>query len=290
MAFPIEVYITQALHGLVYAMLIFLVASGLTLVLGLMGVLNIAHASFYMLGAYFGYTVTAYSGSFWLGLICSPLIVGALGILTERFLLRKTYRVGHESQLLLTFGLFFILGEIARMIWGTVPLSVPAPPVLSGSIPLVGRSYPVYRLFILGFSFAVLLCMALMLSRTRVGIIIRAAVSDAKMVEALGNNVPAVFLGVFGGGSALAAIAGVIAAPFLGISLTMGGEALMDCFTVIVIGGFGSLLGAFIACLVIGELHSFGILWVPELALVLQFLLMAGVLIVRPSGLLGEKE
>ncbi len=290
MDFPVEVYLVQALHGVVYAMLLFLVASGLTLVLGMMGVLNLAHASFYMLGAYFAYSVTVYFGNFWLSLLVSPLLVGLLGLLIERFLIRKTYKGGHQLQLLLTFGLFFILAEFARMVWGTVPLSVPLPSLLTGSVPLLGRTYPVYRLFILGFAVLVLLAMALMLARTRVGIIIRAAVSDSDMVEALGNNVPLVFLLVFGGGAALAALAGVIAAPFLSVYLNMGSEALMDCFVVIVMGGFGSLLGALIASLMIGLLQSFGILWIPQLAVVFQFLLMALILIVRPTGLFGEKE
>jgi branched-chain amino acid transport system permease protein len=151
-------------------------------------------------------------------------------------------------------------------------------------------TYPIYRLFIFGFSFLVLLGMALLLMRTRIGIIIRAAVSDSGMVEALGNNVPIVFMGVFGGGSALSALAGVIAAPFLSTHLGMGAEVLLDCFVVIVVGGFGSLLGAFIASLMIGELQSFGILWIPRLALIFQFLLMTIVLITRPTGLLGKKN
>lgn len=290
MSFPIEIYVTQGMHGLVYGMLLFLVASGLTLVLGMMGVLNLAHASFYMLGAYFAYSVTLYSGNFWLSLLISPLIVGTLGVLIERFLLRKTYKSGHAAQLLLTFGLFFILNEFVSIIWGTIPLSIEVPKLFAGSIPFMGRAYPIYRLFILGFSFLVLVGMALVLVRTHIGIIIRAAVSDAEMVEALGNNVPIVFLGVFGVGAALAALAGVIAAPFLSIYLNMGPEALLDCFVVIVVGGFGSLLGAFITSLMIGELHSFGILWIPQLALVFQFLLMAVVLIVKPTGLFGERE
>jgi branched-chain amino acid transport system permease protein len=290
MDYATGIYLVQFTQGLVYGMLLFLVASGLTLVLGMMGVLNVTHAAFYMLGAYFAYSVTLYTGSFWLSLLICPLIVGTFSILIERFLLRKTYTGGHHFQLLLTFGLFFILGELVRIIWGTAPLTVPVPKLLEGDIPLFGITYPVYRLFILGFSFLVLLGIALVLSRTRIGIIIRAAVSDADMVGALGTDVPIVFLGVFGGGAALAAVAGVIAAPFLSVYSGMGLDALLDCFVVIVVGGFGSLLGTFIASLMIGELSSFGILWIPKLAIVFQFLLMAVVLIVRPTGLFGEKE
>jgi len=290
MGYSIEVYIIQVIHGLVYGMLLFLVASGLTLVFGMMGVLNLAHATFYMLGAYFAYSITRFLGSFWLSLLICPLIVGSLGVLIERFLLRKAYKGGHLAELLLTFGLFFILGELVRIVWGSVPLSVPAPRILAGNISIAGMAYPTYRLFILGFSFLVLLGIALLLTRTRIGIIIRAAVSDSDMVGALGNNVPIVFMGVFGGGAALAAIAGVIAAPFLSTYLGMGNDVLLDCFVVIVVGGFGSLFGAFVASLMIGELQSFGILWIPRLAIIFQFLLMAVVLITRPTGLFGEKE
>ena len=288
--FPADIYAVQALHGLVYGMLLFLVASGLTLVLGMMGVLNLAHASFYMLGAYFAYSVTIYSGSFWLSLLISPILVGALGLLIERFLIRKTYKGGHQLQLLLTFGLFFILNEFVRIVWGSGLLTVETPSILAWSIPFWGIAYPVYRLFILTFAVLVLVVMSLILARTRVGIIIRAAVSDSEMVEALGNNVPSVFLLVFGGGAALAGLAGVIAAPFLSVYLNMGGDALMDCFVVIVVGGFGSLRGALIASLMIGQLQSFGILFIPQFAMVFQFLLMAVILIVKPTGLLGEKE
>jgi branched-chain amino acid transport system permease protein len=290
MAYPIEIYAIQAIHGLVYGMLLFLVASGLTVVFGMMGVLNLAHASFYMLGAYVGYSIHNYTGSFWLSLLVAPAIVGVLGVLIERFLLRKAYKGGHLAQLLLTFGLFFILGELTRIVWGTSPLSVPAPGVFAGGITFWGMTYPLYRLFMVGFSALLLLGIALMLTRTRIGIIIRGAVSDPGMVEALGVNVPLVFMGVFGGGAALAAAAGVIAAPFLSVYLGMANEVLLDCFVVIVVGGFGSLFGAFIASLMIGELQSLGILWIPRLALVFQFLLMALVLIIRPTGLFGEKE
>jgi branched-chain amino acid transport system permease protein len=290
MGYPIGIYVVQAIHGLVYGMLLFLVASGLTVVFGMMGVLNLAHASFYMLGAYLGYSIHRYLSSFWLSLLIAPLIVGALGALIERFLIRKAYKGGHQAQLLLTFGLFFIFGELVRIVWGTSPLSMPAPEPFAGAIPLAGMTYPLYRLFIVAFSALVLLGIAMMLRRTRIGIIIRGAVSDPDMVEALGINVPIVFMGVLGGGAALAAAAGVIAAPFLSIYLGMANDVLLDCFVVIVVGGFGSLFGAFIASLMIGELQSFGILWIPRLALVFQFLLMAVILITRPTGLFGEKE
>jgi len=255
----------------------------------MMGILNIAHAGFYMLGAYLAYTTVHVTGDFWLSLLVAPILVGALGALIERWLLRRIHAFGHAYELLLTFGLFFMIGEGVRWIWGSNPLQVPIPSGLTGSIPLLGSQYPVYRLFILGVSAVICAGLAVALLRTRIGIVIRSAVSDAEMVGALGINTPLVSLGVFTAGSALAAVAGVIAAPFVQADPSMGAVILTDLFVVIVIGGFGSLLGALLASLMIGELQSFGILWFPEFALVFQFLLMALVLIVRPQGLFGEK-
>ena len=285
-----DIYAIQAVHGLVYGMLLFMVASGLTLVFGMMGVLNLAHAAFYMLGAYFAFTATVYLGNFWLSFIVSPLAVGILGILSERFLLRPSYVKGHVAQLLLTFGLFYVLGEAVRIIFGSHPLPVPVPGLLDGGVFIFNTTYPIYRLFILGFSVLILLGVLILLMKTRIGILIRAATSDSDMVDALGTNVPIVFMGVFGGGAALAALAGVVAAPFLSVFPGMGLDVLLDCFVVVVIGGMGSMFGAFVAALMIGELQSFGVLWIPRFALVFQFVLMAVVLIVRPTGLFGEVE
>ena len=283
-------YVMQTVHGMAYGLLLFLVASGFTLVFGLMNVLNIAHAAFYMLGAYLGYTIMFHGGSFWLSLLVAPVMVGLLGIVIERFILRKAHRFGHLAEFLLTYGIFFILGQLVIIKWGSVPLSLTTPPILAGTIPLLGTSYPVYRIFILLFSILVLLGLGLILVRTRTGILIRAAVTDPDMVEALGTNTPILFMGVFGGGAALAALAGVIAAPFISAYPAMGLDMLMDCFVIVVIAGFGSLLGTLIASLMIGEIQSFGVLWVPRFAIVFQFMLMALVLIIRPTGLFGEKQ
>jgi branched-chain amino acid transport system permease protein len=179
---------------------------------------------------------------------------------------------------------------MVKWFWGNYPLPFPPPSLLSGSLNIMGTTYPHYRLFILFFGFIVLFLMATLLMKTRIGITIRAAVSDAEMVDILGINVPKVFLGVFSIGSALAGLAGVIAAPFLSPYPGMGLDIMVDTFAVIVIGGFGSLLGAFVASLMIGELQSYGILFIPRLALVFEFLLMAIVLISRPTGLFGEKQ
>jgi branched-chain amino acid transport system permease protein len=253
-----------------------------------MGVLNIAHAAFYMVGAYFAYTLVAWTGNFWICLILAPIGVGLIGAFVERVLLRKVHAFGHAPELMLTFGIFYILAEVVKMIWGTYPLSVQPPAVLAGSIPFAGGIYPTYRLFILIVSAIVLLILAFIMQKTRIGITVRAAVFDNEMVDILGTNVQAVFLGVFCIGSALAGLAGVVAAPFLTTYPGMGLEILIDAFVVIVIGGFGSVWGALLAALMIGELQSFGIMFIPQLALVFQFLLMAIVLVLRPQGLFGE--
>ena len=284
-----ETFVIQFLHGLAYGMLLFLVASGLTLVFGMMNVLNIAHASFYMLGAYFSYQMLKMGGNFWVGLIICPILVGFLGILMERFLLRRVHAGGHVQEFVITFGILFVINESVKWIWGTEPLPVPIPTALSGSVMIVGSVYPAYRLFILFFSLGVLALMAYILMKTRLGITVRAAVSDRDMVSALGTNTPYVFMLVMGIGSWLAGLAGVIAGPFISTYPGMALEILVDCFVVTVTGGLGSLLGAIVASFLIGQLSSFGILFIPRFAIVFAFLLMTVVLIIKPTGLFGEK-
>jgi branched-chain amino acid transport system permease protein len=289
MGLILPTFVIQALHGLVYGMLLFFVASGFSLVFGMMGVLNIAHSAFYMLGAYLGYTFFIKTGNFWVALILAPIGVGLLGTLVERFFLRKVHAYGHAYELLITLGIFFVIGEVVKWFWGNFILPAKFPFALSGSAHVMGLIYPVYRLFILSISFAVLIILLYIFLRTRVGIAIRAAVSDADMVKCLGINVSRLFLWVFSGGSALAGLAGVVAGPLLSTYPGMGLDMLVDLFVVVVVGGLGSLGGTFLAALIIGELQSFGVLFIPQLALVFQFLLMAIVLIIRPAGLLGEK-
>lgn len=280
---------TQALHGLVYGMLLFLVASGLTLIFGMMGVLNFAHGALYMLGAYFSFTILRITGQFWLSLIIAPLLVGGIGVLSERFLLRKVHKYGHAHELLLTFGLAYIIEELVKWFWGNEPLHVEIPGILAGSVNLLGITYPTYRLFILVTSLAVFAILFLILFKTRAGIIVTAAVSNVEMVNALGINVPFVFMGLFGVGSALAGLAGVIGGPYLITNPGMAATIIIDLFVVVVVGGLGSIQGALLASFIIGELQSFGILFVPQMAIALEFLLMAVVLILKPEGLLGEK-
>jgi len=280
----------QALHGLVYGMLLFLVASGLTLIFGMMGVLNFAHGALYMLGAYFSFTILQWSGMFWLSLIVAPLLVMVVGMVMERFFLRKVHVYGHAHELLLTFGMAYIIEELVKIIWGNEPVRVDLPHILSGSVTFLGIEYPVYRLFILLISFLVFILMFLVLFKTRAGIIVRAAVSNKEMVDALGFNVPMVFLLLFGMGAWLAGLAGVIGGPYLITNPAMASTIIIDLFVVVVIGGLGSVGGALIASLLIGQLQSIGILFLPEFAIVFEFLLMALVLIFRPHGLMGEAK
>ena len=278
------------LHGLAYAGLLFLVSAGLTLVFGMMNVLNFAHAAMYMLGAYFSYTLVAVTGQFWPSLILCPILLFVVGALVERFLLRRVHVHGHLHELLLTFGLAYIITELVKWVWGNYPLAMNVGGFLGSSVQFLGILYPVYRIFIFLCAVLVGLAMALILYRTRLGIILRASDNDGEMVNALGINVPLVLMGVFGFGAALSGLAGVIAGPLLTTYPGMAHEILIDAFVVIVVGGFGSLGGAVLASLLIGELQSFGVLLFPKLSLALVYLLMAGVLIVKPSGLFGEKQ
>ncbi|MEW6666911.1 MAG: branched-chain amino acid ABC transporter permease [Thermodesulfobacteriota bacterium] len=280
----------QALHGLVYGMLLFLVASGLTLIFGMMGVLNFAHGALYMLGAYFSFSVLRWTGNFWLSLLLAPLVVAAVGVVMERFFLRKVHAYGHAHELLITFGIAYIIEELVKMIWGNMPLLVVLPPSLSGSAAFLGIQYPVYRLFILGVSLLVFMLLFGVLFKTRTGIIVRAAVANKRMTDALGFNVPLIFLLLFGMGAWLAGLAGVIGGPYLITNPGMAATIIIDLFVVVVVGGLGSVEGALIASLLIGWLQSFGILFLPQFAIVFEFLLMALVLIFRPHGLLGESK
>ncbi|MDD5170516.1 MAG: branched-chain amino acid ABC transporter permease [Syntrophales bacterium] len=279
------------LHGLAYAGLLFLVSAGLTLVFGMMNVLNFAHAAMYMLGAYFSYSIMLHTaGEFWLSLLICPIILFFIGALIERFLLRRVHVYGHLQELLLTFGLAYIITELVKWYWGNYPLAVNISGFLGETVPIFGITYPVYRIFIFFCAVCVGTVMALILYKTRLGIILRAAVNDSEMANTLGVNVPLVFMGVFAFGAALSGFAGVIAGPLLSTFPGMAQEILIDAFVVIVVGGFGSLGGAVVASLLIGELQSFGVLLFPKLSVALVYLLMAAVLIIKPSGLFGEEQ
>jgi branched-chain amino acid transport system permease protein len=257
----------------------------------MMNVLNFAHAAMYMLGAYFSYSIMLrMSGQIWLSLIVCPILLFIIGALIERFLLRKVHANGHVAELLLTFGLAYIITELVKWYWGNYPLAVNVSGFLNGTVQMMGITYPIYRIFIFLCAIFVGLVMAFILYKTRLGIILRAAVNDSETVNTLGVNVPLVFMGVFAFGAALSGFAGVIAGPLLSTFPGMAHDILLDAFVVIVVGGFGSLGGAVVASLLIGELQSFGVLLFPKLSIALMYMLMAAVLIIKPSGLFGEEQ
>jgi branched-chain amino acid transport system permease protein len=283
-------YVAQGIHGLAYGMLLFLVASGLTMVFGMMGILNLAHASFFMLSGYFSYQVLRMSGSFWLALLVAPIMAALVGIVCERLLLRKVHAFGHIGELILTVGISLVIMEGVKVFWGTESLSIRVPPILDGRLALGGLDYPIYRLFVIALALVVLGLLAVLLYKTRLGMVVRAAVSDADMVNALGVNVPVLFMFVFGVGTWLAGIAGVAIAPILTVFPGLADQMGMDAFVVVVTGGLGSLWGAFLISVVLGELNSYGVQFVSQLAPVLMFVLMAIILTFRPMGLFGERE
>jgi len=283
-------YVAQGIHGLAYGMVLFLVASGLTLIFGMMDILNLAHAAFFMLAAYFCYQFLSLTGNFWAALLLAPIVTAFFGILLERFLLRKIHAFGLMSQLTLTVGVSLVILAGVKIFWGTESLPVKIPPILSGLVKIGGLNYPVYRLFIIVLSLVVLAIMALLLYKTRIGKIVRAAVSDADMVNALGINIPLVFTFVFGVGIWLAGIAGVVIAPILTVFPGLADQMGMDAFVVVITGGFGSLTGAFIVSIIFGLLSSYGVQFVSSLAPVLMFAFMAIILAIRPMGLFGERE
>jgi len=283
-------YVAQGIHGLAYGMVLFLVASGLTLIFGMMGILNVAHTAFFMLSAYFCYQVVAWTGSFWLALLMAPIATAIVGVLVERFLLRRIHALGLLFELTLTIGVMFVIMEAVKVFWGTENLPLPVPLLLEGLVQIGGMEYPVYRLFIIGLSLAVLGFLAFILYKTRMGMVVRAAVSDADMVNALGINVPRLFMFVFGVGTWLAGLAGVAIAPILTVFPGLADQMGMDAFIVVIVGGFGSLGGALMVAIISGLLSSYGVQFVSQLAPVLMFIFMAVVLAIKPTGFFGERE
>jgi branched-subunit amino acid ABC-type transport system permease component len=277
------------LAGLSSGMYIWLVASGLTLIFGVLGVLNFAHGSFYMLGAYFCFTVLYYLiPNFWIGLIIGPLLVCAVGFVVERYFLRYVYHLALPYQLLLTFAFVLIIENLVKMVWGAGSISPPQLASLGGSVPILGRKFPIYNILIIFIGPLVALGLWLMLERTWWGRIIRAASSDREMAAAIGVRVPALFTSVFVFGTWLGAVGGGLAVPYVGILTSgMGETIIIDAFIVAVIGGLGSLKGAFLGALIIGILSAFGTRFFPTFDMFLTFILMAVILIFRPQGLFG---
>ncbi len=284
-----DLFVAQLLNGLVYGVLLFLMAAGLSLIFGLMNVVSLAHGSFFMLGAFFGLAIFKATGSFWLALILAPIPVIALGVLMELLFLRPLYRRGHMDQVLLTFGFTFVFLDLVQTVWGRVVQRLPAPEALQGIVHIGAGVFSVYRLFLIGFGFAIALLLWLFLERSRIGAMVRAGVDNAVMAAGLGANVPALFTGIFGFGVALAALGGIAAAPVLGLYPGMDSEILIPAFIVIVIGGMGSLRGAFAGSLLIGIADTFGKAYFQSIALFLIYLAMTAVLLIRPQGLFGIK-
>jgi branched-chain amino acid transport system permease protein len=293
-----EFLLVQTLNGISYGLLLFMLSSGLTLVFSLMGVLNFAHASFYMLGAYFAYQVSAKIG-FWPALAIAPLLVGVVGMAVERFGLRKVHRYGHVAELLFTFGLAYLIEEAVHLIWGRTAVEYRVPPELDGPLfQIMGSQYPMYRGFMMLVAVTMLVSIWLALTRTRIGLVIQAALTHPQTVEALGHNVPRVFMLVFGGGAALAGLAGVIGGNAFTTDPGMAASVGPIVFVIVVVGGMGSLGGAFAASLLIGCLQTFSVsldwslagIKVSQLAPVLPYLLMVLMLILRPKGLMGTRE
>jgi branched-chain amino acid transport system permease protein len=306
------------LNGISYGLLLFMLSAGLTLIFSMMGVLNFAHASFYMLGAYLGYSLTGWLG-FWWALLLAPGLVGGVGALCERYVLRRVHRFGQVPELLITFGMSYLILEGVQLVWGRSSLDFRVPLALDGPLfTLFGTQFPAYRAFMMGVSLLMLLALWGLLTRTRVGLVIQAALTHPDMVQALGHNVPRVFTGVFAAGCALAGLAGVLGGAAFVTEPAMAASIGGLVFVVVVVGGMGSLAGAFWASMLLGLIQTFAVasdvslmslasgmgwqladsssglgLWaikLSQLAPVLPYLLMVVTLILRPRGLLGSRS
>jgi branched-chain amino acid transport system permease protein len=313
-----EYMLINLLNGLSYGLLLFMLSAGLTLVFSMMGVLNFAHASFYMIGAYFAYTISLRLG-FWVGLFVAPLLVGAIGAFVERFGLRSVHRYGHVAELLFTFGLAYVILELVQLIWGRGPVDYLVPKELDRPLfTLFTTTFPMYRAFMMGVALMMLLAIYIALKRTRIGLVIQAALTHPDSVEALGHNVPRLNMIVFGGGAGLAALAGAIGGNAFVTEPGMAGAVGNIIFVVVVVGGLGSLAGALTASLLIGVLQTFAVsmdysaltlltrvgarvstesaaydilnLSVAQIAPVLPYLFMILILVFRPKGLMGTRE
>ncbi|WP_018111971.1 branched-chain amino acid ABC transporter permease [Thermus igniterrae] len=280
--------LTQLLNSLAFAMLLFLLALGLSLIFGVARVVNLAHGAFYMLGAYLGLVLTNALGNFWLALLLVPLGVGLLGVAVERFLLRGLH--GRElEQVLLTIGLGFVIADLLRGVFGAAIRSVPPPPELSGPLFLGAFLYPKYPLFVLGLGVALFLAVRLVLARTPFGIQVRAVTADPDMASALAVPPARVSLLTFGVGTALAGLGGVVGAPLIALAPGLDAQMTLFALIVVVIGGLGRIEGAFWGALLVGVVDGFGRLFLPQAAMFLIFALMALVLALKPEGLLGRR-
>jgi branched-chain amino acid transport system permease protein len=313
-----ELLLVTLLNGLVYGMLLFMLASGLTLIFSMMGVLNFAHASIYMIGAYLAYQVSRTVG-FWPALVVAPVLCGVIGAAIEMYGLRKAHRNGHIAELLFTFGIAFVIEKAVQMIWGLAPVPYRIPPALDFTLfSIYGTNFHAYRAFMLLISILMFVAIWLLLTRTRIGLIIQASLTHPEMVGALGHNVPRVFTTVFAGGSALAGLAGVIGGNYLTTEPAMAFTMGPIVFVVVVFGGLGSLAGCFIASLIMGLVQSFAVVLdvsaadllarlgipvtsstplaevltvpLPRISALLPFLLLVLILVFKPRGLMGTRD
>jgi len=278
----------QALNGLAYGVLLFLLSVGLTLIFGMLDIVNLAHGSYYMLGAYAGVTVLMMTDSFWLALVVAPVAVGLVGAVVERLCLRPLYRRGPLDQVLLTFGLIYLFEDLVKWIWGGRVRSIPAPALLTTSVNVLGATVPSYRVFVIVFGLAVAVALWLLVEKTRLGAVIRAAVFDSEMAAGMGIPIDRVSTGVFAFGAGLAGLSGVIAGPIQSAAPSIGATILIPALIVVVVGGLGSLKGSLVGSLIIGQAETFGKAWLPGASMLMIYAVMALVLTLRPQGLFGR--
>ncbi|MPZ73639.1 MAG: branched-chain amino acid ABC transporter permease [Nitriliruptorales bacterium] len=283
-----QTFLFQLLNGLSFAALLFFLASGFTLIFGLMRIVNLAHGGFYLVGGYVGLTVATATGNFWLGLLAAPLAIAAIGLFTERVLLRRI-RGQELPEVLLTVGIAFVFADMSLEIWGGDPRSVPIPGFLRGGLDIGFMVYPRYRFFVIGCAVLVGVALFLAHSKTRIGAIVRAGVDDREMVSALGININKIFTGVFIVGALLAGVAGLIGGGLLSLVPGADTEILLYSLAVVIIGGLGSLPGAVVGSLIVGLADAFGRALLPDLSYFTLFAPMALILVVRPRGLLGRQ-
>lgn len=281
--------IAQLLSGLTYGMVLLMVALGLTLIFGVMGLINFAHGELYALGAYFGFVTVSVTGSYWAALVIAPIGVGIVGMVIERYTISPLYDSDPIFILLLTFGLALVMQETIRLIWGSGLQQFSAPPVFDGRLEAAGVVFPKYWLFIIVFTLVVTGLVILAIEKTKYGMYVRAASRDSEMVSLLGIDDTKVYTGLFGVGAALAGLSGVLIAPLRGVRPVMGAEIIIAAFVVVVIGGLGSVGGAVLGSVIIGVISAFSSLWFPQYSEVAMFVAMVAVLLILPQGLMGEK-
>jgi len=286
-------FLAQFIMGLSSGMLLFLIASGLTLIFGLLRVPNFAHGSLYMMGAYLTYYFLFYVGQFgfFAALTAATISLAIIGALLEFFPLRRIYNRSHDLQLLMTFCFILLMEDVAKFIWGTSFKSIKTPDALAGSVLLPGgREFPIYCLFIIVCGFIVAIFLGILMNKTRLGKMIQAGTSNKEMLGALGINVPRMFTLVFMLGSALAGLAGGLAGPLIAVTVGMGDAIIIIVFAIIIVGGVGSLMGAFLCSILVGLLNTFGVYFMPGFAMIFTYMLVVIILLTKPEGIFGKRE